>query len=270
MPAVAQNSRGQNAAGQSQSGTTQEAKAPPLYQIKPGEWRASKLDGLDVYNTNNEKIGDISELILDRSGKIQAVVIGVGGFLGMGEHKVAVPFEQVQWVDQPVEHRTSSNDRTNAGNGTGGIGTSGIGTSGSGSSTASTSDNAGADRDRAAGMNAANAPPPGPAQVNAPVAGVHPDTAPAGGAAPATVAPTQTRVDPGTGAMVTTTAGGNAAATGGDHSATTGGDRTNASDRMANRDNNRNDTTRTYRPDHAVVAMTKDQVKALSEVRYAQ
>jgi sporulation protein YlmC with PRC-barrel domain len=229
-PALAQNSAGQ---GQNtQSTAQQDAKAPPLYQIKAGEWRASKLDGLDVYNTNNEKIGDISEMIVDRSGKIQAVVIGIGGFLGIGEHLVAVPFEQVQWMDQPVERRTSSNDRGNAGNATGGTSTSG-----SGSSTASTSDNTTAARDRDA-ATAANAPPPGPAQVNAPVAGP---------------APTQTRVDQSTGTTVTTT----------------DGDRTNASDRTANRDNNRNDTAQ-YRPDHAVVAMTKDQLKALPEVRYAR
>ena len=83
--------------------------------MKAGQWRASKLDGLDVYNTNNEKIGDISELILDRGGKIDAIVIGVGGFLGMEEHQVAVPFDKVQWVDQPIEHRVSGTDRTTTG-----------------------------------------------------------------------------------------------------------------------------------------------------------
>src|ERR687891_401141 len=51
-----------------------------------GQWRASKLMGLDVYNEANEKLGDINEIILDKNGKVSAVVIGVGGFLGMGEH----------------------------------------------------------------------------------------------------------------------------------------------------------------------------------------
>src|SRR5215217_7647261 len=59
-----------------------------MTEEKPGQWRASKLEGLDVYNQNDEKIGDIGELIVDSSGKIQAVVIGVGGFLGMGERNV--------------------------------------------------------------------------------------------------------------------------------------------------------------------------------------
>jgi septal ring-binding cell division protein DamX len=56
---------------------------------------------LDIYNQNNEKIGDISELLVDSSGKIQAVVVGVGGFLGMGERDVAIPFDQIKFVNEP-------------------------------------------------------------------------------------------------------------------------------------------------------------------------
>ncbi len=73
-----------------------------MTEMHSGMWRASKLDGLDVYNNANEKVGDISELMLDSSGKVQAIVIGVGGFLGMGEHYVAVPFEQIRWSNEPV------------------------------------------------------------------------------------------------------------------------------------------------------------------------
>ena len=60
-------------------------------------WRASKLSGLNVYNENDEKIGDINEVLVDRQGKAEAVVIGVGGFLGIGEHDVAVPFAALRW-----------------------------------------------------------------------------------------------------------------------------------------------------------------------------
>jgi sporulation protein YlmC with PRC-barrel domain len=77
---------------------------------REGEWRASKLIGVNVYNDNNEKIGDIQELIVDRSAKIDNVVVGVGGFLGMGEHYVAVPMEKLKWVNEPV--RTSSTTST--------------------------------------------------------------------------------------------------------------------------------------------------------------
>jgi sporulation protein YlmC with PRC-barrel domain len=71
-----------------------------------GKWRASKLMGLNVYNEANEKLGDVNELILDKDGKVSAVVIGVGGFLGMGEHDIAVTMDKLKFIEEPV--RTSS------------------------------------------------------------------------------------------------------------------------------------------------------------------
>lgn len=60
------------------------------------EWRSSKLVGLSVYNQANERIGDINDLILGPDGKISKAVIGVGGFLGMGEKLVALDFADIQ------------------------------------------------------------------------------------------------------------------------------------------------------------------------------
>ena len=74
-------------------------------------WRASKLIGLNIYNQQNEKLGDVNEIILDHQGKITGVVIGVGGFLGMGEHDVMVAFDQLRFVD---EARTAANTANNA------------------------------------------------------------------------------------------------------------------------------------------------------------
>ena len=71
-----------------------------------GQWRASKLMGLNVYNDANEKLGDINELILDKDGKVSAVVIGVGGFLGMGEHDIAVSMDKLKFKEEAV--RTSA------------------------------------------------------------------------------------------------------------------------------------------------------------------
>src|SRR5256712_13666006 len=65
-----------------------------------GNWRASKLVGLSVYNDNNESIGAINDLLTEKDGKIKAVVIGVGGFLGIGEHLVAIPYEKVKFVNE--------------------------------------------------------------------------------------------------------------------------------------------------------------------------
>jgi sporulation protein YlmC with PRC-barrel domain len=81
-----------------------------MFQIKEGQWRSSKLVGMNVYNNNNDDIGDINEIIVGKDGRIQAVVIGVGGFLGMGEHDVAVPFNQVKFVEEP--RRDTSAGRT--------------------------------------------------------------------------------------------------------------------------------------------------------------
>ena len=67
-----------------------------------GSWRTSKVVGLSVYNDNNESLGSINDLLTDKSGNIKAVVIGVGGFLGVGEHLVAVPFEKVKFSTEPV------------------------------------------------------------------------------------------------------------------------------------------------------------------------
>jgi sporulation protein YlmC with PRC-barrel domain len=74
-----------------------------------GDWRASKLVGLNVYNNNNENVGSINDLLTDKNGTIKAVVIGVGGFLGMGEHLVAVSFDKIKFVDEPIYTAAASN-----------------------------------------------------------------------------------------------------------------------------------------------------------------
>jgi sporulation protein YlmC with PRC-barrel domain len=74
-----------------------------------GDWRASKMVGLSVYNDKNESVGSINDMLTDKNGKIVAVVIGVGGFLGVGEHLVAVPFEKVKFVTEPVAYTGASN-----------------------------------------------------------------------------------------------------------------------------------------------------------------
>jgi sporulation protein YlmC with PRC-barrel domain len=60
------------------------------------DWRSSKVVGLNVYNGKQEKIGDINDLIIDASGAVSHAIVGVGGFLGMGEKNVAIPFASVK------------------------------------------------------------------------------------------------------------------------------------------------------------------------------
>jgi hypothetical protein len=72
------------------------AKAQPALTEAPGDIATSKLIGASVYNTQNENIGQIEDLIISSSGSVVSVVIGVGGFLGIGEKKVAMPFSALK------------------------------------------------------------------------------------------------------------------------------------------------------------------------------
>jgi sporulation protein YlmC with PRC-barrel domain len=81
---------------------------------REGEWRASKLVGVNVYNEANEKIGDISDVILGKSGKVENVVLGVGGFLGAGEHYVAVAYDKLKWMNEPASSTTASTTTSTA------------------------------------------------------------------------------------------------------------------------------------------------------------
>src|SRR4051794_41955135 len=69
-----------------------------------GDWRASKMAGLNVYNDKNESVGSINDLLMDKSGKIKAVGIGVGGFLRGGGHLVAGAFDKGKFVSEPGAH----------------------------------------------------------------------------------------------------------------------------------------------------------------------
>ena len=76
---------------------------PPLRSDKPafvtvqpqGQWSASQLLGQAVTNPAGENIGDINDLLFDGNGRIATAVIGVGGFLGLGEKNVAVQFDSL-------------------------------------------------------------------------------------------------------------------------------------------------------------------------------
>lgn len=56
--------------------------------------------GQTVYNAGDEKVGEINDLIIKKDGGVEAAVIGVGGFLGLGEKNVAVPFDRIQISEQ--------------------------------------------------------------------------------------------------------------------------------------------------------------------------
>ena len=67
------------------------------------QWLATKFKGTDVIGSNNEKIGDVTDLLIDQNGRIVAYIIGVGGFLGIGQKDVALA--PVAFQVQPATDR---------------------------------------------------------------------------------------------------------------------------------------------------------------------
>jgi len=112
-PVLAQNNT--NRANTPSTASTTAASGNWLKQPGTTDWLASHLKGVNVYNNNNDKLGSIDELILDKSGRVEAAVIDVGGFLGMGVHRVAVPFDQLHFQAR-AEARNNANRNTAAGN----------------------------------------------------------------------------------------------------------------------------------------------------------
>ncbi|MBL0407390.1 PRC-barrel domain-containing protein [Microvirga aerilata] len=93
-----------------------------MTQMPPDLIRGSQLMGIDVYGADNQKIGDIDEVLVDRQGKIHGLVVGVGGFLGIGQKDVAIPFDQVQWQsNQEVQASANANQGGSGTNTAGGV-----------------------------------------------------------------------------------------------------------------------------------------------------
>ena len=71
------------------------------------QFLASKFKGTDVLGADNQKIGDVTDILFDKSGKVLAYVVGVGGFLGIGAKDVALEpsaFEVV--AGDPAKHES--------------------------------------------------------------------------------------------------------------------------------------------------------------------
>lgn len=74
----------------------QDANTQPagfMHSQSANEWRASKLIGASVYGPDDKSIGDVNDVLIAKDGRVTAVVVGVGGFLGVGEKNVALPLQ---------------------------------------------------------------------------------------------------------------------------------------------------------------------------------
>jgi hypothetical protein len=72
------------------SSASTSGKADLVASQKPDQWVASRFKGTDVMGADDQKIGSITDILFDKTGNIQAYVVGVGGFLGMGAKEVAL------------------------------------------------------------------------------------------------------------------------------------------------------------------------------------
>ena len=71
------------------------ATVAPTQEVK-GAWHVKDFYQTNVYNMAGEKIGDVNDILMDESGRVTAVVLGVGGFLGIGEKEVSMKSDEIK------------------------------------------------------------------------------------------------------------------------------------------------------------------------------
>lgn len=90
-PATPDSSKSTTGAPSTSASSTADASSAKIVSTQsPDQWLASKFKGTDVVGTDDKKIGDVSDILFDKDGKIEAFVVSVGGFLGVGSKDVAL------------------------------------------------------------------------------------------------------------------------------------------------------------------------------------
>jgi hypothetical protein len=77
---------------------------------EPGQWLGENLEEKEVYTPDGQGIGEIDDVLIDQSGRVIAVVIEVGGFLGIREKRIAVPLSALEF--QRPDATTDNPDNT--------------------------------------------------------------------------------------------------------------------------------------------------------------
>jgi sporulation protein YlmC with PRC-barrel domain len=70
--------------------------ADTLSNLPSDSWTITNYYKQDVYDNGQNSVGKIDDVLIDKSGKVTALMVGVGGFLGAGEKDVALPFSSVK------------------------------------------------------------------------------------------------------------------------------------------------------------------------------
>jgi sporulation protein YlmC with PRC-barrel domain len=77
-------------------GTAAWAATSTLSTVPAESWTITNYYKQSIYDPKENKVGDVDDVLVDKTGKITALMVGVGGFLGAGEKDVAVPFSAVK------------------------------------------------------------------------------------------------------------------------------------------------------------------------------
>lgn len=95
MPVLAQTQTDTTAADQAPAAST----ALPM-SILEDEMTAEMLAGAEVFSIDGDGIGEVSDIVFTTSGDLDSAVISVGGFLGFGQHSVAIPVAELNVMEK--------------------------------------------------------------------------------------------------------------------------------------------------------------------------
>jgi sporulation protein YlmC with PRC-barrel domain len=154
VPALAQTAGSGSPAGGGATGTTAAPPAGPaggagaaatgggnisyITRREQDVLRGSDLIGMDLFGANNEDMGEVDDVLINRNGQVVGLVLGVGGFLGIGETKVAVPMNAVQFRPRQTVAGTGGGAGGAGTAGTAGMGAGATGTAGTGGTAGTT------------------------------------------------------------------------------------------------------------------------------------
>ena len=93
--------------GTAPSGSMATGDAKFINSQSTDQWLSSNFIGVDVVGPDNEKIGDVSDILFEKNGNVVAYVVGVGGFLGIGAKNVALAPSSFQVVPANADRATT-------------------------------------------------------------------------------------------------------------------------------------------------------------------
>jgi sporulation protein YlmC with PRC-barrel domain len=90
--------------------TANAAPAPPVQVSgQTSLWRISRVLGVTVYNVQDEKVGEIVDLIMDPRARVTTAIVSVGSYLGVGDRLVEIPLEVLRFPNYPTTTGSAAN-----------------------------------------------------------------------------------------------------------------------------------------------------------------